>query len=98
MFASGNLGTPPPQIPFYNNRVLGAIVLLIALILCLATVLMVDAAILVPYNATSAVTQTWQAGHPGATDAGPTRRPQSSSTATPGNFDMNASENGQISG
>jgi hypothetical protein len=92
VFVPGNLGEPPPQVKFHNNRLIGAVVLLLCLILCLALVIGLDTLVIVPHNATVAVTQTWQAAHPEAATAGPgaTRRPGAAPSATPGNFDLNA--------
>lgn len=50
---------PPPN----RDRLFGALILLACVILCLTMSLAVDTAIFVPYNATRAVTKTWQAIH-----------------------------------
>lgn len=74
MFAPSDFKAPtPPRPPLQQNRVIGALVLLVCIILCLALVLSADRAIFIPYNATHAITQTWQAQHPTT----PTRRGQS---------------------
>jgi hypothetical protein len=64
MFSSGDLNSPPPQKPFYSNRLLGGLLLAVAAVFILTMVLSLDAAVFVPFNATYAVTQTWQAAHP----------------------------------
>jgi hypothetical protein len=66
MFSSGDLNsTPtPPQKSFYDNRLIGGLLLVIATIVCIMMVISLDSAVFIPFNATLAVTQTWQAAHP----------------------------------
>jgi len=65
LFATGNFRSQkPPHEPFQEDRVVGAVVLLFCFVLCLMFVLSIDAIVINPYNATQAVTQTWQAAHP----------------------------------
>ncbi|MEP7289207.1 MAG: hypothetical protein ABI947_25940 [Chloroflexota bacterium] len=99
MFASGSFSAPPPpRTPIQNNRLLGAIVLLVAIILCLALVVGIDTTVLIPFNATYAITQTWQAANPDVTPQfRPTRRSPRNTTPTPSNFDMQARANRQES-
>ncbi|MCC7451286.1 MAG: hypothetical protein IT324_28005 [Anaerolineae bacterium] len=87
MFAPSDFKAPtPPRPPLQHNRLIGALVLLVCIVLCLALVLSADRAIFIPYNATHAITQTWQADHP-ATPTRPrqivTRTPQARRTPTP---------------
>ncbi len=65
MFAPSNFGPPhPPHKSFTEDRMIGLAVLLFCLFLCVVFVVGMDAAVITPYNATAAVTQTWQAQHP----------------------------------
>jgi len=65
MFSPGDLSSPPPpQKPFYDNRLLGGLLLAVAAVFIVMMVLSLDATVFVPFNATYAVTQTWQAAHP----------------------------------
>ena len=76
MFAPSDLSSqklPPPQPQ--DNRVLGLLVLVLFIVLCLVMVAGMDAAVFIPYNATNAVTLTWQSQHP------TTPRPANQSTA-----------------
>lgn len=83
MFAPGDFNKPKqPVVPIQDNRTIGALVLLVSVILCLIMVLSLDSTVIIPYNATVAVTQTWQANHP------PTATPFTS--PTPDNFDLHA--------
>ena len=83
VFAPGNFNKQkPPAVPFQDNRTIGAIVLFISIILCLILVLSLDSVVFIPYNATLAVTQTWQANHPQT--ATPLASP------TPNDFDLHA--------
>ncbi len=83
MFAPGDFNKPKRSaIPLQDNRTIGAIVLLISVILCLILVLSLDSVVFTPYNATLAVTQTWQANHP------QTATPPAS--PTPNDFDLHA--------
>ena len=79
MFAPNDFRTPTsPRPPIQHDRLIGALVLAILMILCLVTVLGMDRVLFIPFNATLAVTQTWQAQHPAAPGARPTtpgRRP-----------------------
>src|SRR5258708_12492139 len=62
MFVHSNFEQPkPPVEPFQENRVVGLAVLLFCFVLCLLFSLGVDATVIVPLNATKAITQTWQA-------------------------------------
>jgi len=68
MFVHSNFEQPkPPVEPFQENRVVGLAVLLFCFVLCLLFSLGVDATVIVPLNATKAITQTWQAQHPQTT-------------------------------
>ncbi len=65
MFAPSDFHSPrPPRPPFMRDRVIGALVLLIFVVLCLITAVGMDATVFIPYNATHAITQTWEAQHP----------------------------------
>jgi hypothetical protein len=105
VFVPGDLGSTPPRTPLYNNRAFGALILLVAVIICLAIVLGLDAAVFVPHNATLAVTKTWQAQHPeAATNAAATATAKVTATVAaptpsswrrtrtpePDNFDLQA--------
>jgi hypothetical protein len=92
VFAPGNLGNPPPEVKFYDNRLIGALVLLIAFLLCLVLSFTLDSTVFTPYNATAAVTRTWQAAHPESLTRTPftTRIPRS--TLTPNNPDVNSAK------
>lgn len=80
MFAPGDFGNTPTRPPsIYHNRVIGALVLLVCAILCLILVFTLDQRVFIPYNATRAITQTWQAQHPTT----PTRRALGRRTNTP---------------
>lgn len=88
MFSSGDLSSPqPPQKPFYENRLLGGLLLAIAVIVLLMLVFSLDSTVFEPFNATYAVTQTWQAAHPATATRKPlpkrTRNPQVTSTPEP---------------
>jgi hypothetical protein len=86
VFAPNDFRAPSsPRPPIHNDRLIGALVLLILMILCLVTVLGMDRVLFIPFNATLAVTQTWQAQHPTtpgaqATGVGPRQRPTRSSS------------------
>src|SRR5207244_2960050 len=74
----------PPRQPIQHDRLIGALVLLILMILCLVTVLGMDRVLFIPFNATLAVTETWQAQHPTAPGAQATPGgPRSRQTSTP---------------
>lgn len=63
MFAPSDFQPSKPP-PIQNNRVIGALVLLFFVVLCLLVSIGMDAVVFVPYNATYAITQTWQQSHP----------------------------------
>lgn len=87
MFAPSDFKAPtPPRPPLQQSRLVGALVLLVCIILCLALVLGADRAIFIPYNATHAITETWQAQHPTTPTRprqGVTRTPPPRRTRTP---------------
>jgi hypothetical protein len=85
LFAPNELQTPPPPPqPIRNDRLVGALVLLAFIILCLLTSLGMDQALFIPYNATHAITQTWQANHPATPGSQLTpRNPSRRRTSTP---------------
>ncbi len=65
MFAPRDFHSPrPPRPPVMKDRTIGALVLLIFVFLCLVMVVGMDSTVLIPYNATHAPTQTWEAQHP----------------------------------
>ncbi len=78
MFASSDFHSPrPPRPPVMKDRMIGALVLLIFVFVCLVMAVRMDTTVFIPYNATHAVTQTWEAKHPptpGRTQAPPRRR------------------------
>ncbi len=78
MFVPGDFG-PPPQPRMPRERLIGALVLLMCIILCLALVLAMDAARFNPHNATVAATLTAQAKTP-------TVRPRRTPTPNPGDL------------
>ncbi len=64
MFARSDLGsleTPPPP---HQNRAIGAVMLIVCVTVLVILAASTDAAIFIPYNATHAVTQTYEAAHP----------------------------------
>jgi hypothetical protein len=64
VFAPSDFRAPTsPRQPIQHDRLIGALVLLILMILCLVTVIGMDRILFIPFNATLAVTQTWQAQH-----------------------------------
>jgi hypothetical protein len=76
----------PPPPPLQENRTLGLLVLILLGILCVVMVVGMDSTVFIPYNATNAVTLTWQSQHP--TTARPpnqptTRSPQRTWTPNP---------------
>src|SRR5438067_2062642 len=86
VFAPGDFNKPkPPAVPLQDNRTIGMIVLLVSIILCLLLVLSLDSAVFVPFNATAAVTQTWQANHPQTATL--------PASPTPNDFDLHAANN-----
>src|SRR4051794_29397241 len=89
MFVHTNFEQPkPPVEPFQENRTVGLAVLLFCFVLCLLFSIGVDATIIVPLNATKAITQTWQAQHPQTTTptaAATVRRVRPTGTAIPNN-------------
>ncbi len=85
MFAPNDFRAPTsPRPSIQHDRLIGALVLLILMILCLVAVLGMDRALFIPFNATLAVTQTWQAQHPAAPGVqGTPRGPGQRRTSTP---------------
>ena len=88
MFAPSEFSTPPPPRPkIRNDRLIGALVLLLFIIACLVMSVGMDRALFIPFNATRAVTQTWEANHPGSAGGSATPRPlrpRRTSTPNPG--------------
>src|SRR5690349_4556181 len=85
MFVHSSYEQPqPPQEPLQENRAIGLAVLLFCFVACLLFSLSLDATLIVPFNATKAITQTWQAQHPqtATPTVSPTPR-RFRSTATP---------------
>ncbi len=81
MFARSEFSSPQKTPPPTENRALGAIVLLTCIVILVFLVISADASLFTPYNATRAVTQTWQARQtPQAT-----RTPRATSTPRFGN-------------
>jgi hypothetical protein len=66
-----------------QDRLIGALVLLVCVILCLAVAIGMDAAVFVPYNATHAPTETWQARRTSTPVATPHGAPLRNGTRTP---------------
>ncbi len=65
MFAPSDFHSPrSPRPPLMKDRVIGTLVLLIFVFLCLLTAVGMDSSVFIPYNATHAFTQTWEAAHP----------------------------------
>jgi hypothetical protein len=84
VFAPSDFHPPrPARPPFMQDRLIGALVLLACIILCLVVVIGMDAAVFVPYNATHAPTETWQARHTATPVATPHGAPLRSGTRTP---------------
>jgi hypothetical protein len=65
MFAPSDFRSPrSPRPPMRKNRAIGMGVLIIFAFLCLIMAVGMDSTVFIPYNATHAVTQTWEANHP----------------------------------
>ncbi len=65
MFVSSDFDSPrPPRPPLMKDRAIGALVLLVFVFLCLVMAVGMDSAVFIPFNATHAPTETWQAQHP----------------------------------
>ena len=64
MFIRSDLGQPKKTTAPAQNRVMGAVVLLIAIVLLMAVALTADASIFQPLSASDAATQTSQAQNP----------------------------------
>ncbi len=80
MFAPNDFSAPTsPRPPIQHDRLIGALVLLIFIILCLVMTLGMDRVLFIPFNAT----RTWEAQHstPGAQPTRPGARQQQ--TVTP---------------
>ena len=94
MFAPGDFEPPPPpNVPFQDNRRVGAFILFFALLLCLALVLLTDSYVLGPYSATRSVTQTYMATVSGTPVSNKTTTPivpVIPTHPTPGRFDLKA--------
>jgi hypothetical protein len=90
VFAPSEFSAPPPPRPsLRNDRLFGALVLLLFIVVCVVMSLGMDRVLFIPYNATHAVTQTWEASHPGSASprgsATPRQpRPRRTSTPNPG--------------
>jgi hypothetical protein len=69
--------TPPPPRSWLDNRAFGAALVLVAVVLLVVLTVSYDQAVFIPFNATHAVTQTWQAQQPPTLRSRPrTRTPQ----------------------
>jgi len=93
LFVTGDLQPPPPpRTPLQDNRTVGLLVLLACILLCLVLVVGLDAAVFIPFNATHAPTQTWQALHPTSPSrvTTPGFQPRRTRTPVPNNFDQEA--------
>lgn len=55
--------TPPPPSSLFDNRLLGAALLVIAIIVLVLMAVTYDQQLFIPFNATYAITQTFQAQH-----------------------------------
>ncbi len=65
MFVPSDFHSPrPPRPPLMKDRAIGALVLLLFVFMCLVMALGMDSTVFLPYNATHAITQTWEAKHP----------------------------------
>jgi hypothetical protein len=63
VFSPADFERPPKprSSPFWDNRVVGTIMLVCGLLLLMLMATNYDQQIFIPFNATQAVTQTWQA-------------------------------------
>ncbi len=93
MFGPADFDRPtPPRLPIHQDRAIGAVVLVVAVIACLVLVLVLDSRVIMPYNATVAATQTWQAQNPSYTP--PARRTAAPRrTSTPRFYNQEARAN-----
>ncbi len=87
MFAPSDFSSQkPPTPPLQENRTLGLLVLIVLAILCVVMVVGMDTTVFIPYNATNAVTLTWQSQHPTTVrtpNQPTTRSPQRTRTPNP---------------
>ncbi|MBX3086463.1 MAG: hypothetical protein KF716_32810 [Anaerolineae bacterium] len=71
--ADFNRPTPPPPSSLFDNRLLGAALLIIGIVLIVLMAVTYDQQIFIPFNATYAITQTYQARQ---TSTRPPRQPR----------------------
>jgi hypothetical protein len=74
--------TPPPT-SAWDNRLLGAALLVVAIIVLVVMAVVYDQQVFIPFNATYAITQTWQAQHPPIQRTAIRRTPRPRATPTP---------------